>query len=105
MRSLASTHKAQWSGMMWPGFGTSSVCTSVDAETTTRCVPKVVHTSIPGSAGPWLQARARETVGAKAASSIAHSNHRLSLRSWAEVQVMDGSEKVEKSMLVHVAIA
>jgi hypothetical protein len=51
-------------------------------------VPWAVQISIHGAALPWPQARARESVGAKAASSIVHSINWVSLRSGAEVQVM-----------------
>jgi hypothetical protein len=43
--------------------------------------PLTLQTSIHGKALLWLNARARETVGAKAASSMAHTSHTLNLRS------------------------
>ena len=53
-----------------------------------RCVPAVVHTSVHGTVLPWPQARARETVGARAPNSITQSISQLSLRIWPIVQDM-----------------
>jgi hypothetical protein len=79
MRSDDNTHKAQWSRGLIPGAwaGASS---GVLSSATCRA-PSVVQTSTQTAGMPWLQARARETVGAKAPSSITHSTSRLSLRS------------------------
>ena len=77
MRSVDSTHNAQWSSTAMPGFEVSPE----DISAALRSVPTVVQISIHGTWLPWLQARARETVGAKAPSSITHSTSRLSLRS------------------------
>jgi hypothetical protein len=84
MRSVDNTHNAQWSSTAMPCFVVSPEETSAAL----RSVPAVVQISIHGTWLPWLQARARESVGAKAASSIVHSINWVSLRSGAEVQVM-----------------
>lgn len=77
MRSVDNTHNAQWSSTAMPCFVVSPEETSAAL----RSVPAVVQISIHGTWLPWLQARAREIVGASAPSSITHSTSRLSLRS------------------------
>jgi hypothetical protein len=77
MRSVDNTHSAQWSTATMPGFEVSPE----SASAALRGVLAVVQISIHGTWLPWLQARARETVGAKAPSSITHSTSRLSLLS------------------------
>jgi hypothetical protein len=77
MRSVDNTHSAQWSTTAMPGF----VVSPEGASAALRGVPAVVQISIHGTWLPWLQACARETVGASAPSSITHSTSRLNLRS------------------------
>jgi hypothetical protein len=74
---MDNTHSAQWSTTAMPGF----VVSPEGASAALRGVPAVVQISIHGTWPPWLQACARETVGASAPSSITHSTSRLSLRS------------------------
>ena len=90
MRSEANTHRAQWSSMPMPGRA-GATGPSAGLSTATRPVPAEVQTSTQLTCEPCTQARARETVGAKAPNSITHSTSRLSLRSWAVVQVMGKS--------------
>lgn len=85
-------HQLQWSRVsgseVRPSRGASFVASVSVKLALTDCMPSVVQTSTQDALRSCAQAWARESVGAKAPSSITASMSRANLRSRTSVQVM-----------------